>query len=281
MAIPEGQAAGAAMRDELAARTRIINDTAGEIRALLKQVAASIKATLLGQPSDYEQWYLPQLQAEIERALKAAAGDAAAAVDAGMVSAIDGGRALVDRPLAAGLPELRLALPVIQVPQLEAMRAFATSKIGGITLAAADQINTQLGLVMIGGQTPHAAVEAVTALLEEETTRRGVTIVHTQLAQAYSTANQARMDQAVAEVPGLKKKWLKSGKLHPRANHDAIHGQIRPAAGKFDLVTAKGEPLQMAHPHDPTAPAGEIINCGCVAVPVVPGWESTLPGTAD
>ncbi len=279
MASDSAKMAGAAAQGELHKRTRLINDTAGEITAQLQQAAADIKAILLDQPTDYERWYLPQLQAEIERVLQASAGASAQVMDVAMTGAIAAGRALVDAPLAAG--GLRLALPILDTAQLTAMRAFATSKIGGITLALSDQINTQLGLVMIGGQTPHAAVEAVTSLLEEETTRRGVTIVHTQLAQAYSTANQVRMDQALEQVPGLQKKWLKSGKLHARANHDAIHGQVRPAAGKFDLVTARGEPLKMLHPHDPTAPAGEVINCGCVAVPVVPGWESTLPKTAD
>jgi hypothetical protein len=30
-------------------------------------------------------------------------------------------------------------------------------------------------------------------------------------------------------------------------------------------------------PRDPKAPPGETINCGCVAIPKVRGWNSTTP----
>ncbi|WP_153117376.1 hypothetical protein [Rhodocyclus tenuis] len=274
------KAAGKAVHDVLELRTRLINDTAGEIRTLLQTASVEIAKVLQSQPGDYARWYLPALQAEIDRVLRVTAATAAGAVESGLSESISAGRDMIDRPIAAGLPNLAAALPIISVPQLEAMRAFATSKISGITIAAADAINTQLGLVMIGGQSPYEAVVAITDLLQEETTQRGVMIVRTQLAQAYSTAGQSRMDQTLEYVPDLQKRWLASRKANPRQNHQLIAHQLRPAGMPFDVPTKNGT-IKMMCPHDPTAPAGEIINCGCCAVPVVPGWESRLPKYAD
>lgn len=276
----EARAAAAALRDALALRTRLINDTAGEIRALLQQAADDIAELLRRQPSDYQKWYLPQLQAEIGRVLAATAADGSGVVESGVSSSIAAGRGMVDGAIAAGAPAVQASLPILQVAQLEAMTAFATSKISGITLEAANAINTQLGLVMIGGQTPFDAVDAVSGILGEDTLRRGVTIVHTQLAQAYSAATQARVEQWAEVVPGLQKRWLPSNKLNPRENHLLVAKQLVAANKPFVVPTKKG-PVKMMHPHDPTAPAGEVINCGCTAIPVVPGWESALPKTAD
>lgn len=82
-------------------RTRLINGTLEELRALLQQAERDILALLAALPSDYQAWYLPQLQAEIRRALEGLATEAAAAVDAGQVTAWRQGSMLVDSVLAA------------------------------------------------------------------------------------------------------------------------------------------------------------------------------------
>ena len=71
-------------------RTRLINGTLEELRALLLQAERDILALLAALPSDYQAWYLPQLQAEIRRALEGLANEAAAAVDSGQVTAWQG-----------------------------------------------------------------------------------------------------------------------------------------------------------------------------------------------
>lgn len=271
MADPNGAAA-----EQLAERTRIINATADEIRAILRQASDDVARILAAQPSDYQRWYLPQLQQQINAALARYGDEAAQQAGADQRSTWSAGAQLTDKVLQAA--EIRLALPVIDDAQLQAMTSFLTTKIKGITLEAANAINTQLGLVIIGSQTPWDAIKAVQVQLEEKTTSRARMIVNTELGRAYSTANQARQTQAAQHVPGLSKKWLKSGKVHPRINHVAIDGQIRLVDEPFDL---NGGSLQMMYPHDPAAPAGEVINCGCVAVPVVPGWQSKVVRPID
>lgn len=256
---------GKAAKKALQGRTRLINDTAAEVRRLLEEADRQIRALLAGAPSDFQQWFLTQLQGEVRRALTTLAGDAAAAVDAGQFAAWREGAALVDAVTAAA--GVRAAMPTLDVGQLTAMRAFLTEKMKGVTLEAMNAINDQLGLVAIGAQTPFDAVKAISTILKEDTRRRATTIVHTELARAYSTANQARMEQFAQLVPGLKKRWVSSGKLHPRIEHQVIHGQEQPVDKPFLL---EGGEVQMMYPHDPAAPARHTINCGCVSVPVVP-----------
>lgn len=246
-------------------RTRLINGTLAELRALLQQAERDILALLAALPSDYQAWYLPQLQAEIRRALEGLANEAAAAVDSGQVTAWQQGSAMVDSVLAASA--VSVVLPQIDPRQLSAMRQFLTEKIKDVSLEAANLINSQLGLVVIGAQNPFDAIKSVSKILGETTLRRGTTIVSTELNRAFSAANQLRMEQSAQYVPGLQKKWLKSGKREPRPEHVAIHGQVQPVDKPFVL---EGGAVKMMQPGDPSAPARHTINCGCAAVPVVP-----------
>lgn len=268
-------APGKATREGSRRRTRLINDTAAEVRRLLGEAARDIQAVLAAQPSDYQRWALPPLLAEIRRLLAATGGEAAAVVDQAQLAAWREGSQLIDQVVSASLPEAGSAavsavLPRLDAPQLLAMRAFLTEKIKGVATEAVDRINTQLGLTMIGSQTPFEAIKAVGTILGEKTSRRATTIVNTELARAYSAAGAERMAQWADELPGLRKKWLASGKRQPRLHHHVIHGQIQPVEDPFLLA---GGSIRMMHPHDPGAPAAETINCGCLAVPVLPAGE--------
>jgi len=249
----------------LGGRTRLINGTLAELRALLQKADADILAVLAALPSDYQAWYLPQLQGEVRRVLELIAGDVAAAVDAGQVAAWRQGSAMVDGVLAASA--VSVVMPQLDTRQLSAMRQFLTEKIKDVTLDAANLINSELGLVTIGVKTPFDAIKAVSEALGEKTLRRGTTIVATELNRAFAAANQLRMEQSAQYVPGLQKRWLRSGKREPRPEHVAIHGQTQPVEKPFVL---EGGAVKMMYPGDPRAPARHTINCGCAAVPVVP-----------
>lgn len=247
-------------------RTRLINDTTREIRVLLQEAAARIATILAGQPTDYQSWYLPQLMAEIERVLRETGVQAGRTAAAGQSGTVAAGGALIDEALRGA--QVSAIVPRIFSGQLQAMASFLTEKIRGITIATANDINTQLGLVTIGAQGPGEAIRAVQALLGENTAQRAGMIVHTELARGFSTASFERLRSAAEYVPGLKKKWRKSGKLHPRLEHAAINNQVRDWNAPFVL---HGGRVAMMYPHDPAAPASETINCGCVMLPVVPG----------
>lgn len=259
------------LRDAMAGRTRLIRETQAEIERLLREAAEQAAGVLAGAPSDYQAWQLPLLRAEIRRVLDDTVPRAAAAADAGLAEAWLAAGAMVDDVMAA--PRLAAVMPAMDNGQLQAMRAFTTEKIKGATLEAMNRINDQLALTAIGMQTPFEAVQQVTRILGESTRKRATGIVRTELGTAFSTANQLRLAQWGETVPGLQKRWVKSGKVHPRVEHVAIHGQVRDVNQPFDL---EGGAVQMMHPHDPAGPARHRINCGCVAVPVVPGYARTV-----
>lgn len=62
--------------------------------------------------------------------------------------------------------------------------------------------------------------------------------MRTELGRAFSAAAQERMEAASKIVPGLKKQWRRSGKLHPRIHHDLADG--RSAFATYSAVALKG-----------------------------------------
>lgn len=247
-------------------RSDIIANTIETLAILLSQAADDMQRMLARQPTDYQRWYLPALTQQVRQQLDTLGGEAAGVVTQGETAVWRLGEVFVDDTVR--LAGLSAMAPRIDTTQLIALRAFSTERISGITLEAANRINLELGRVVIGAQSPHDAMQAVATVLEDATLGRARTVVNTNLAQAHSTATQLRMEQLAQDaVPELRKKWIKSGKREPRLHHAVINGQTQPVNEPFVL---KGGALTMMMPHDPTAPAGEVINCGCISVPVVP-----------
>lgn len=255
-------------------RTRLIADTRGEILRLLKLAQERIAARIALQPSEAERWLLHELQAEIRRAMGEFSDAAAAKVSTAAGHAWEAGQALIDAPLAAGGLRIDGLVPVLDTRQLTAMRAFMTDRIKDVGIQAANKINTELGLVVLGAQPPANAVMRVAEILKTTSRARAITIVRTELSRVYGTASQERLAQAAAVVPGLKKQWRRSGKLHSRIYHDLADGQVVDADKPFKL----GNGIRLMFPHDPAAPAGETINCGCTALPWKADWEVATPG---
>ena len=260
-------------------RTAIITDTRTEILRQLKEAEQQIALVLAQQPEDASRWRLQNLQREVRRAMDEFSGDVRPVVQRGLGAAWTAGEQLVDAPLAAA----RLAVEGVQAINtraLEAMREFLTDKIKDIGVEAANRINTQLGLVVLGGQTPGAAISAVQTILGEETRERATTIVRTELNRAFSAAAQERLAEVAQRVPGMRKEWRRSGKQHARLNHAAIDGQVRDWNKPFTVQGKEGKKVELMYPLDPKAPPGETINCGCTMLPLLPassGFITNMP----
>lgn len=274
---PEQKAFEAALKERLAERARTILSTEQGVLELLKAAQAQIVELLAAQPGDFAQWRLPQILAQLETLLNAATGRAGAAADAGLRSAWQQGEDFIDKPLAAAGIHVEAQLPLLDAGILVQLRGFTNLRLRDVGTEAAMRIGRQLSLVTIGGQTPFEAMQKVQAELGGESMRRATTIVRTQVGQAFALASEQRLEQAAAKVPGLQKQWRRSGKIHSRWNHDAIDGQVVDASKPFTLPSHHG-PIKMMHPHDPTAPAEEVINCGCIALPYKANWKVVTPG---
>ena len=258
---------------------RIQKDTVNEIVRLLQQAKSDIQAKLKAQPTDYNLWYLPQLNKAIEQQLHEFAIDAGKAAADAQADAFDAGQSLIDAPVSTLGVELQALAPVLDKGQLLAMQTFTTGKLKDVALDAINRVNTELALTVIGAQSPHDTIQRIQAVLEGSPKSRAVAIVRTELGRAYGVAAQARMAQAVTHVPGLKKQWRRSGKIHSRRSHDLTDGQIRPIDQPFYIGTGhvaddfQGDGIKLMHPHDPKGPVSEVVNCGCISLPFLDKWK--------
>lgn len=254
------------------AQPAIQRDTMREVDRYLREAADRIAIAIAGQPSDFERWRLPQLRRSVEAALREAGQDSGPAVAGGATRSWRAGADLVDEPLRAGGVALDAILPLVDSRQLAALRLALTNRITGVSIATANRINAQLGLVISGVQPPSGAASVVQGLIGGGR-GRALTIVRTELGRAFGAATQERQEQAKAVLPGLQKQWRRSGKVFSRPQHDAIDGQIREVDEPF-LVNGAA----LMFPRDPAGPAAETINCGCSSLPFMAGWEVSDPG---
>jgi hypothetical protein len=57
-----------------------------------------------------------------------------------------------------------------------------------------------------------------------------------------------------------------------------MDGQVVPVGQRFKVPNPGGGIDLMEGPHDPKAPAEQIINCGCIAIAHLAEWEVQTPG---
>lgn len=262
-----------ARMDVLKLRTQLLRGTAGEITQLLRAALSEIKILLASQPSDYQRWQLPQLKRAVEQALDEFERGGARAISEGARQAFAAGQQMVDAPIAAGGVNISAVLPELDLRQLTAMRAFMVDRIQDISATTAKKITGQLGLVTIGAQSPGDAVSAIAGMIEGGRAR-AISIVRTEVGRVFSVASHERKLQAAEVMPGLKKQWRRSGKIHSRIHHDSIDGQVRDLDQPFTL----GNGVQIMYPRDPAAPVEEVINCGCEELSYMESWTVKNPG---
>lgn len=268
----------AAIRERLAERARILLLGHEEVIALLQSAQSDITEVLAAQPADWQLWQLTKIKDQIDVVLTAVGQKAATAIDGRLRDAWQQGEDVVDKPLGAVGFGVEMRLGMLDANVLSAMRTFTHERMKNVSTEAVGQIGRQLGLVTIGGSTPFEAIKSVQGVLGDESTRRATTIVQTEVSRAFSVASQARLVQAKRLVPGMMKQWRRSGKIHSRWNHDVMDGQVVAADAKFRVPNGRGGFDMMLCPHDPAAPVGQVINCGCIALPHMAKWKVMIPG---
>ena len=276
---PEQKSFEAVIRERLAERARLLLATDQRTVALLRQTLAQIIQQITAQPSEARLWQLNRLRDQVEAVLSGAGASAGATAGLALSEAWQQGEDLVDLPFAAVGENFQMRMgPLLNVEVLAAMRTFAVDRLKDVSAQAVGKITQQLGLVTIGAQTPFQAIKAVEAILGEQAAKRASTIVHTEVSRAFAVASNERLVQAAPLVPGIGKQWRRSGKIHSRWTHDLVDGQTAEPGKPFRVPSAAGGIDLMQHPHDPAAPVGQTINCGCVAIPWKSAWKVSTPG---
>lgn len=123
--------------------------------------------------------------------------------------------------------------------------------------------------IINAGTTNGASIPDVQAQVEqlfattgqERWKNRARTVARTEVVGAYNGGLHDAFSMIVESDPGTKyvKRWLATEDQRTRPDHREADGQVVPFGQPF---TVGG--FQMQHPHDPNAPAKEVVGCRCV-----------------
>lgn len=266
---PEERAAAfnKAAREAAKALPRIQRDALKEIVRQLQAAEKSVIAALQANPSESATRRLRQLRDNIEQVMHGFKDAATAAANGAADSAWQAAINAVSMPMsAAGITGAAVGLGPARIDAraLMAAKQFMTHRIEGLSTRTLNQLNAALMQHLIGTESLADTITRTQRLLHGAARSRAMTVVYTEVGRAYSVAHQNALDEAATRVPNLKKRWLKSGKLHPRIAHVEANGQTVKHDKPFIV---DGE--QLMYPRDPNGSAGNTINCGCHSVPVV------------
>lgn len=261
----------AAMQDVLQEHARLLLTGQTRVLDLIKQARGEILAILAAQPADWQQLHLGRVLEQIDAILSAATGKAAAAAADVLERAWELGQLMVDKPLIAIGAAAEL-LPLQNVRLLRAMQQFVAGRFADVDAVAHGKIDTALSLTLLGGQTPQEAMRQVADAIGPGSEVRARTIVRTEAGRAFASAHYERLLQSAKLHPQLHKVWRRSGKLNSRDEHDIMDGVAVPVEAHFHVPNRKGGTDAMLHPKDPSAPVGQVVNCGCVLL----SWDPRL-----
>ncbi|MGB3749444.1 MAG: phage minor head protein [Rhodanobacter sp.] len=254
----------AAAKAQTKALPKVQRDVLAEIIRQLALAEGQVIALLSASPSDAAQRRLRQLQVEIERTMEDFRQAATTASTRGASEGWQAGIRSISAPFdAAGVSALGAR---IDAGALMATQKFMTDRIQDISLRALNRLNGALTQHIIGATPLADTITQVQKIMGGVPRARAMTVAYTEIGAVHSVSQDAALQQAGHVVPHVRKRWLKSGKLHPRPAHVAAHGQIR----RYDeAYVVDGEQLQF--PRDPNGSARNVINCGCLSIPVVDG----------
>ncbi len=258
----------AEIRRQLRARHKQVNEAAVRVLATLRVLQEDTRAVIAAQPSEFEAARMPQLLAEIDRAIERWTRRAVAEADVGLEGAFSIGADMVTAPLAAaGAP---IGSTLLSPAMLEEIQRFTADKITAIGAAAREKIESTVSATLLGGASPHEAMSAIGTSLKKPGPFKSIhyraeVVFRTEAGRLHSMSGFARLREAARLVPGLRKEWLWSGKA--RATHAAANGQVREIEEPFIIA---GEPLM--YPRDPDGTPENTILCGCEAVPHKADW---------
>lgn len=130
----------------------------------------------------------------------------------------------------------------------------------GVSNDLFSQIKTSLDEGIKGGETIDELTDRVRAEFNGFSKARAKTVAMTETHAAYGYGRQ----KAMTDGGVTHKKWLTSGNDNVRPAHAQANGQVVAVDEDFRVG---GE--RLAHPGDEKGSAWNVINCRCVAIPVI------------
>lgn len=159
------------------------------------------------------------------------------------------------------------------------MKEFALSRLASKVVEINDTTRKKIKEALAYALDRGIASRAEVAKLISEKTlgdigkRRAKTIARTETAAAANEGKEKSADDWAEDAEeDLYKIWIAGGSKEPRQSHlDLDNGKAIPK-GYFWFV--EGEEMQ--RPHDPTASAGNVVNCNCTVVYVSERYAKRL-----
>lgn len=248
---------------------------ARSVREQIALLAAARRAILgeLGQAAGFRLFHLSQVLSAVDRAIRAGRARAEALIAGTARDTWRLGDRLVDVALkaeAAGLYSVSSSL-------LGAAVDVTSDQIRAIWSELGTRLKVAIRRAALGIDDPFQSIQAVARVIRDPKTFRSAVaraeaIVRTELNRIFNTATQKRLEVSDQRMGGgLKKWWLTAEDQRVRPDH-ATAGRRYGRAGAIPV----GKPflvggVAMMQPHDPGAPAGQVVNCRCRSIPLVPG----------
>lgn len=258
--------------DELIVRSQRLEDAeVKKVIALLADARRDVAATVAS--TDWQMHRLSEIKASIERTLQSFGDRYGVELRDAQRSFWEDGINIVEEPLRT--VGVHAAFPAIDTTVLGILQGYGADLVKGLSRDAALRINNEISMGLMGQKSPYEVMSAVGKNLKDKSiftsiAARAETITRTEAGRVLEAASQARMTDAAAMVPGLKKQWVHGQHVRmPRPSHLAADGQIRDVSEPFDVG---GE--QLMYPRDPAGSARNTINCSCYTVPYHPDWGS-------
>ena len=257
--------------DLIARANRLEDEEVKKAIRLLAEARKTVAATVAS--TEWQTFYLPQMKQAIERAMNEFSMKYSVDLRDAQLGFWDAGVAMVDLPLAS--VGITAALPAIDTTLLGIIQGYGADLVTGLGKSAAQQINNELTLGLMGQKSPYEAMQAIGRNLKDKSifksiAERAETITRTEAGRALSAAAQARFEEAAKVVPRLKKKWVygHAKRRQPRILHQLADGQVRDVDQPFDVA---GEKLM--YPRDPNGSAKNTINCQCYHSAYKEDWD--------
>lgn len=174
------------------------------------------------------------------------------------------------------------AIPMTDPKVMRILKDKSIKVAEGVNSTVAKQIKATLIKALTESQSTGSLQALIQADLEglEELVRvkyrsarsRALAIARTEVAAANQQSRMAQIDAGVESGDVIGKRWLtgpgvpESAGGSRRDNHWRLDRKVVKPGETFDL----GNGIRAQGPHDPSLPAGEVINCNCTIRGVVP-----------
>jgi uncharacterized protein with gpF-like domain len=258
----------------------LINDARAmtpEIRAKVMELLNEARTRVIAElaqsdPASYTAAQLKTLSRQIDAAMQRFGTQLTSYVDAQQNSAFQIGTDTVLDPLrAAGLPAPSLA--GFSDHALSIAQGYTADLITGLAKDASAKVNAAIQRAFLGGQNLGDIIGQIgKAIGGDKFTglfspigARAESIAINEILRVHSMAAQARLEDAVEQVPQLRKGWAHIPiAMVPRVAHIEADGQVRDVKDPFEV---DGEELM--YPRDPAGSPENTINCHCLMIPVL------------